>query len=294
MIDDGSSDETYSRIETLAKEHDNVFGIQFSRNFGNEAVIYAGLRASDADYVGIVDADLQQPPAMARKMLEALAENDEYDCVAAYQENRRENALVSALKKSFYRVFAKAARSSVIENASDFRVFKRYVADAILELPEYHRFSKGIFAWVGFNTLPMPYTPDERTTGTSKWTITSLFKYAFEGLLSFTTQPLHAIFLLGITVSIVAVIYLIVLVVHTLVNGIDVPGYASTIGLILLMGGGQFLAIGTIGEYLARSYIQEKQRPIYLVRKTIERGKCAYGNETQAQHDCPGRSERQQ
>ena len=269
LVDDGSSDGSFDLIAELAHAHKNIHAIQFSRNFGKEAAIMAGLAASTGEYAGIIDADLQQPPAIARQMLDKLVANDDLDCVAAYQENRKEGALVRALKSSFYKVFAKAARSDIIADASDFRVFRRRVAQALLSMPEYHRFSKGMFAWVGFNTYAFPYTPDERTAGTSKWSIASLFKYAFEGLLSFTTRPLHFITVIGFLVFAIALIYFVVLFVRTIVNGVDVPGYASTFGLVLLMGGGQFLAIGIIGEYLARAYIQGKNRPIYVVRQEL-------------------------
>ena len=269
MVDDGSKDGSFDLIADLARAHKNIHAIQFSRNFGKEAAIMAGLEASTGDYVGIVDADLQQPPTVACQMLDELVSSEDIDCVAAFQENRRENALTRFLKKMFYKVFARAARSDIIPDASDFRIFRRKVAKAILAMPEYHRFSKGMFAWVGFNTQPFPYTPEERTAGTSKWNILSLFKYAFEGLLSFTTRPLHFITMLGFAVFAIALIYFIVLFVKTVINGVDVPGYASTFGLVLLMGGGQFLAIGIIGEYLARAYIQGKSRPIYLVRQEL-------------------------
>ena len=268
MVDDGSSDGTFSVLKSLAIKDNRVKVIRFSRNFGKEAAIYAGLTNSTGDYIGIIDGDLQQPPAVALEMLQVLIQDADYDCVAAYQEERREGALVSMLKGRFYRVFAKAARSQVVANASDFRVFRRVVAEAILQLPEYYRFSKGIFAWVGFETKPYPYIPAMRIAGESKWSLRSLFAYAFEGLLSFTTSPLHFITRVGVVVSAVAIVYAAFLIVRTLVFGVDLPGYASTVALILLFGGGQFFALGVIGEYLARAYIQGKNRPIYIIKET--------------------------
>ncbi len=269
MVDDGSSDGTLAQLARIASVDDRVAVIGFSRNFGKEAAIYAGLEHIDADYVGIIDADLQQPPSTARTMLERLISDNNIDCVAAFQEERKEGAFMSAVKGRFYRVFAKASRSDTVANASDFRVFRRTVADALLSMPEYYRFSKGMFAWVGFNTLPWPYTPDERASGESKWTFGSLLGYALEGLLSFTTNPLHFITKVGIIVSIIAIIYTIAVIVRTLMLGIDLPGYASTLCLILLFGGGQFFAIGIIGEYLGRTYIQGKHRPIYIVKTRV-------------------------
>lgn len=267
MVDDGSSDATIHELEKMASTDLRIAVIGFSRNFGKEAAIYAGLQHSDADYIGIIDADLQQPPSVAREMLEQLMEQNDIDCVAAFQKTRKEGWLISEIKKKFYQVFAKASQSSAVENASDFRVFRRSVADALLSMSEYYRFSKGMFAWIGFRTLPWPYTPNERTVGESKWSFRSLLRYAFEGLLSFTTNPLHLITKVGVIVSLIAVVYTLVIIVRTLLVGVDLPGYASTICLILLFGGGQFFAIGIIGEYLGRTYIQGKHRPIYIVRE---------------------------
>lgn len=271
MVDDGSSDDTFTHLAHLAERDARVTVLSFSRNFGKEAAIYAGLEEARAsDYVGIIDADLQQSPATAREMLQVLYDQPEYDCVAAYQESRKEGALMGIVKRCFYKVFAHAARSStVIENASDFRVFRRCVTEAILSLPEYHRFSKGIFSWVGFRTYPYPYTPAERNAGSTKWNFMSLLRYAIEGILSFSTQPLHAITALGTLACVAAFIYILVLIIKTLVVGIDVPGYASTIALILFFGGAQLLSLGVIGEYLSRLYEQEKDRPIYILRRAL-------------------------
>ena len=273
MVDDGSSDLTFERLSSLAEGDHRVTVLSFSRNFGKEAAIYAGLtEASDADYVGIIDADLQQPPATALEMLRILMADEDCDCVAAYQENRREGAFLSFAKRSFYKIFARASRSqTVLENASDFRVFRSCVAKAILSMPEYHRFSKGIFSWVGFNTIAHPYTPDERNAGSTKWNFASLMAYAIEGILSFSTRPLHLVTGLGLTVSFLALVYAVVLILKTLIVGVDVPGYASSVALILLLGGAQLLAIGIIGEYLSRLYEQEKRRPVYIIRRGINR-----------------------
>lgn len=271
MVDDGSDDGSFAELARLSQADPRVTVISFSRNFGKEAAIYAGLtEARSSDAVGIIDADLQQSPETAREMLQALLDHDEYDCVAAFQESRREGALISFAKRSFYKIFARAARSTtVLENASDFRVFRRNVTDAILSMPEYHRFSKGIFSWVGFSTYPYPYTPSERNAGTTKWSLRALVRYALEGVLSFSTQPLHLVTLLGLVSFVIALAYVLVLIVKTLLVGVDVPGYASTIALILSFGGVQLLALGIIGEYLARLYEQEKGRPIYIVKRRL-------------------------
>lgn len=271
MVDDGSADATYDLLSEIAQKDDHVTAIQFSRNFGKEAAIYAGLNASKtSDFVGIIDADLQQTPETALAMLRILLEDPQYDCVAAYQDQRNEGALMNFFKRSFYQVFARASRSSsVVANASDFRVFRRSVADSLLSMPEYHRFSKGLFSWVGFNTYAFPYTPEERNAGASKWSFTSLVNYAIEGILSFSTRPLHLVTVLGLGSSFLAVLYAVILIIKTLVVGKDVPGYASIVALILLFGGVQLLSLGIIGEYLGRLYEQEKRRPVYLIRDVI-------------------------
>ena len=271
MVDDGSADATFERLTQLAERDERVTVISFSRNFGKEAAIYAGLNeAANSDYVGIIDADLQQPPATALEMYQILLDNPSYDCVAAYQAARHEGAVMGFIKRCFYKVFSTAARSNeVLENASDFRIFNQGVVRAILSMPEYHRFSKGIFSWVGFKTYPFPYEPSERNAGSTKWNFKSLMRYAIEGILSFSTLPLHLITGLGIGSSCLALLYAVYIVIKTLVVGKDVPGYASIVALILLFGGVQLLAIGVIGEYLARLYEQEKGRPVYIVRRRL-------------------------
>ena len=274
MVDDGSSDATYSRLAQLAKKDKRVTVLSFSRNFGKEAAVYAGLtEARESDYVGLIDADLQQLPSTALEMLRILESRDDIDCVAAYQESRKEGLLLGLAKRSFYKVFTRASRSqNVIENASDFRVFRREVTEALLSLPEYHRFSKGLFSWVGFNTFPYPYVPEDRNSGSTKWSVRSLINYAVEGILSFSTRPLHFVTVLGICASAIALLYAFGLVIKTLIVGIDVPGYASITALILIFGGLILLSLGIIGEYLARLYEQEKRRPVYIVRRRINGG----------------------
>jgi len=271
MVDDGSSDATFERLSQLAAQDARVTVLSFSRNFGKEAAVYAGLNeARDSDYVCIIDADLQQLPSTALDMLRVLREHDDLDCVAAYQESRREGLLMGWAKRSFYKVFTRAARSqSVIENASDFRVFRREVTEALLSLTEYHRFSKGLFSWVGFKTYAYPYVPEERNSGSSKWSLRSLVRYAMEGILSFSTRPLHLVTVMGVCASFIALLYALVLIIKTLIVGIDVPGYASTTALVLIFGGLILLSLGIIGEYLARLYVQEKHRPVYIVRRTL-------------------------
>lgn len=269
FIDDGSTDGTYDRLKALAKNRPGVVAISFSRNFGKEAAIWAGLNNASGDIVGIIDADLQQSPEDALRMVRILEESSRYDCVAAYQEERYEKGILRAFKTSFYRIMAKASGMDIVENASDFRVFRKNVVDAILSLPESYRFSKGIFAWIGFETYPYPYTPKDRAAGESKWSFSSLVKYAIEGVLAFSTSPLRLATVLGLFTSLIALLYFVVVIAKTLTFGVDVPGYATTIGLVLLLGGVQLFVMGIMGEYLARTYIQGKGRPIYIERDRV-------------------------
>lgn len=265
FVDDGSTDATYAHMRALSEHDYRVAAVSFSRNFGKEAAIWCGLQEATGDVVGIIDADLQQPPEDALAMVRILADSPEVDCVAAYQETRKGG--VSKLSSMFYGVMEKATGMKMMRDASDFRVFRRCVADALLSMPEVHRFSKGMFAWLGFHTEPYPYTARDRASGESKWSVYGLFKYAAEGIVAFSTAPLKAATALGFIVSALAIIYCIVLIVQTLAYGIDVPGYATTLAAVLLLGGAQLLVLGVIGEYLSRVYIQGKQRPICVVRE---------------------------
>ena len=272
FVDDGSVDGTYKELAALVEKAGSpcqVTVISLSRNFGKEAALYAGLEHARGEIVGFIDADLQQRPETFREMCELLIANPEYDCVAAYQKKRR-GGLRSWASRRFYGVFSKSSHMDVVEDASDFRVFRRGVAEALLSMPEYHRFSKGLFAWIGFKTLPFPYEPDERSAGKTNWPLTKLARYAIGGVMSFTTLPLKVAIVLGGIASTAAVIYLIVVIVQRLACGIDVPGYATIVVLILFFGGLQLLVLGVIGSYLARAYIQGKNRPIYITRRIIE------------------------
>ena len=275
FVDDGSTDESFKILSDLSLKSPSITAIQFSRNFGKEAAIWAGLNNAKGDLVGIIDADLQQPPCDALAMVDLLVSNPEYDCVAAYQEKRNEGGVSASIKNCFYKIMSKMCSMDMIQNASDFRVFRRSVADAILSLPESQRFTKGIFAWIGFETLPYPYTPQDRVAGESKWSFRKLVAYAAEGILSFSTAPLKVATVLGLATSFFALIYCMAVLLRTLIFGIDVPGYATTIGVVLLLGGIQLMVLGAIGEYLARDYIQGKQRPIFIEKKRV----CSNRNE---------------
>ena len=269
FVDDGSKDATWAQIRAASDAGQNVRGVHFSRNFGKEAAIFAGLKAAKGDFVGLIDADLQQRPEVMAEMLELLLKEPEYDCVAACQRERKEGGLLRGLKKGFYRVIDRMADVRFQENASDFRVFRREMADAILQIGEYHRFSKGIFAWVGFKTKFIEYDVQERAAGKTKWSLRKLFSYAFEGILSFSTAPLHIATMLGMCSALAAFVYLIVVIIQKLTAGIDVPGYATIVVLLLFLGGLQLMGLGIIGEYIGKIYEQSKNRPIYITRRTL-------------------------
>lgn len=271
FVNDGSKDKTYPELKKLYKENQssNIQVLTFSRNFGKEAAIYAGLSNAKGDMVCIIDADLQQRPEVVLEMLSELEKDESLDCVAAYQENRKESKTLSGLKSAFYKVINKITDVDFVNGASDFRLLKRTMVDAILEMTEYHRFSKGIFSWVGFNTKYIPYTVEERQFGETKWSYGKLFKYAFDGIISFSTFPLKLATGVGLVTAFASIIYLIVVVLQKLIFGIDVPGYATIVVLVLFLGGMQLFCLGILGEYLSKIYVQVKNRPIYILKEHL-------------------------
>ena len=270
-IDDGSRDATLHNLKKIyARKDCRVKIVSFSRNFGKEAGIYAGLQHAAGDYICLIDADLQQRPEIVRNMVKILDEEPEFDVVAAFQDRRGEGKVLSFFKKCFYSIINKLSKVTLQPDASDFRTFRRSVRDSILELAEYHRFSKGIFAWVGYSTKFIPYIACERATGTTKWSFWKLVNYAIEGIIGFSTAPLRLATWLGGVTGVAAVIYLIVVVMQKLIQGIDVPGYATIIVLILLLGSVQLFCIGIIGEYVGRTFEQSKDRPIYIAKEVLD------------------------
>lgn len=270
FINDGSTDGTLSLLQNLYSEHkEHISVISFSRNFGKEAAILSGLKNAKGDYVSIIDADLQQNPKLVLDMVEILENNPEYDAVAAYQEKRIENKAMSGVKRLFYHLINKVCEIELRAGASDFRTFRKSVVEAIISMPEYFRFSKGIFSWVGFETYYMPYVAEERNAGESKWSVTRLIKYAIEGFISFTTFPLRIATYLGAFMSIISLVFIIMICIEKIFFSINVPGYPTLAVLILLIGGIQLLILGIIGEYLARIYIQGKNRPVYIIKEYL-------------------------
>ena len=270
-IDDGSKDATFHNLKKLfAAQKCPIKVVSFSRNFGKDAGIYAGLQHATGDYISVIDADLQQRPEIVRNMVEILDQNDEYDIVAAYQDRRHEGKLLSGFKKCFYTLINKLSDTKLRSDASDFRTFRRSVAESMLAVGEYHRFSKGIFAWVGFNTCFIPYDAQARVAGKSKWNFRKLVNYAIDGIIGFSTKPLRIATFLGCLTAIAAIIYLLIVVLEKLLIGIDISGYATIIVLILFLGSMQLFCIGIIGEYVGKSFEQSKHRPIYLTRELLD------------------------
>lgn len=269
-VDDGSKDATLHELRKLYKKQlCPVKVVSFSRNFGKEAGLYAGLKHCSGEYISLIDADLQQRPEIVREMVKILDEQPEYDVVAAYQDRRGESKLLSFFKKSFYKVINGLSDINLKSDASDFRTFRRSVADSIVTLGEYHRFSKGIFAWVGYNTCFIPYTACARVAGTTKWNFRKLFNYAIDGIIGHSTKPLRIATFLGSMTAVSAFLYLLFVVLQKLIWGIDIPGYATIIVLILLLGGIQLFCIGIIGEYVGRTFEQSKNRPIYIAKEVL-------------------------
>ena len=271
FIDDGSKDATLHNLRKIhAEKKCPVTVVSFSRNFGKEAGIYAGLQHANGDYVSIIDADLQQRPEIVRDMVKILDDQPDYDMVAAYQDRRGEGKILSFFKKSFYNVINRLSDVTLQRDASDFRTFRRSVAESIVKLGEYHRFSKGIFAWVGYNTCYIPYTACERHAGTTKWSFKKLMNYAIEGIIGFSTKPLRLATYLGMLTALAAVIYTVIVVLEKLVWQTTIPGYATTVVLILLLGGMQLFCIGIIGEYIGKIFEQSKDRPIYIAKEILK------------------------
>lgn len=271
FIDDGSTDATLHNLNKLYKEQlCPVTVVSFSRNFGKEAGIFAGLQHAKGEYICLIDADLQQDPHIALKMVETLEQKPEVDVVAAYQETRNEGKFLTFFKKSFYAVINRLSSVEMKADASDFRTFRRSVRDSILAMGECHRFSKGIFSWVGYETEFIPYTAAPRASGATKWNFRKLMNYALEGIIGFSTKPLRMATYLGVFTAIVALLYLIAVVLEKLISGIDIPGYATIIVLILLLGGIQLLCIGIIGEYVGKIFEQSKERPIYIAKTVLQ------------------------
>lgn len=270
FVNDGSTDNTANELKNIySLSPRNIQVLTFSRNFGKESAIYAGLSYAKGDLVCIIDADLQQHPDVVIEMLKVMSEDASIDCVAAYQEDRKESAFMSGVKKAFYKIINKVAEVDFVNGASDFRLMKRSMVNAVISMGEKHRFSKGIFSWVGFNTKYIPYEVQEREFGETKWSFPKLFKYAIDGIISFSTFPLKLSTGVGLVSSLLSICYLLFVVIKKLFFGIDVPGYATIVVLVLFLGGMQLFCLGILGEYISKIYIQSKDRPIYILKEHL-------------------------
>lgn len=269
FINDGSSDKTLQVIYGLASQFDYVHFINFSRNFGKEAAMYAGLQHAKGDYVRIMDVDLQDPPDLLPKMFTMLDENPSLDCVVTRREDREGEAHVrSFFARTFYKLMARISDVQLVDGARDYRLMRRPMVDAILSLTEYNRFSKGLFTWVGFNTEYITFKNRERVTGKTSWSFWGLFKYSMEGMTDFSDIPLSVATFLGTFSCIVAIISIIVIVLRTTLFGDQTAGWPSLASIILLLGGIQLLCIGLIGKYIGKIYLETKNRPVYIIKDT--------------------------
>lgn len=267
FIDDGSRDRTLPILRELATSYSQITYLSFSRNFGKESGIYAGLKHTTADYTIVMDADLQHPPSLIPAMIQAVEEG--YDCCAAMRLSRTgESKIRSAFSRTFYKISNRLTDVKMEQNAVDFRIMSRQMVDSILELSEVQRFSKGIFAWVGYHTKWLPYENVERPAGKSKWSFWGLFKYAIDGITAFSIAPLRLVSTMGCIISFFAFIYIGITLIQTLIFGIDVPGYVTTLCAVLFLGGIMELSIGILGEYIGHIYMEAKDRPIYLIKET--------------------------
>ena len=269
FIDDGSTDNTLQVAKNLNKEDKKVKYISFSRNFGKEAAMLAGLEKSKGDYVAIVDVDLQDPPSLLVDMYKGIV-NDGYDCVATRRSTRKgESKIRSFFAKKFYSIINKLSKTEIVDGARDYRLMTRQMVNSILSLKEYNRFSKGIFSWVGFRTKWIEYENVERVAGNTSWSFWSLFLYALEGIIAFSTAPLAIASILGFVLFILSLIWVGVIIIKTLVWGDPVGGYPSMACLITFVGGVQLFCTGILGQYLSKVYLETKKRPIYLVKEEI-------------------------
>lgn len=269
FVDDGSRDRTLEICKELKLLDGRVHYLSFSRNFGKEAALYAGLKAAAGDYIAVMDADLQDPPELLKDMLFILQNDNQIDCVATRRTTRKgEPPIRSFFAKNFYKLINKISKAEIMDGARDFRMMTRQVVDAVLSMGEYNRFSKGIFGWIGFRTKWLDYVNVERVAGETKWSFWKLFLYAIDGIIAFSTMPLVIASLSGILFCITAILMAVYFAVKTVLYGDPVAGFPTLICLILLIGGIQLFCIGILGQYLSKTYLEAKKRPIYIVKET--------------------------
>lgn len=267
FVDDGSKDGTLGVLKELAAGDERVRYLSFSRNFGKEAAIFAGLQHATGDYVAMMDADLQDPPQMLEEMYRGITEEG-YDCVGTRRVTRKgEPKVRSFFARLFYKLINKISDTEIVDGARDFRLMTRQMVDAILSMSEYNRFSKGIFSWVGFSTKWLEYENVERVAGETKWSFWKLLLYSIDGITAFSTAPLAIASLMGVLFCFLAAILIVVVIVKTLVWGDPVAGYPSMMCFIFLIGGIQLLCLGILGQYLSKTYLETKRRPVYILKE---------------------------
>lgn len=268
FVNDGSKDKTITIMKELKQKDDRVHYVSFSRNFGKEAAIYAGLQKSKGDYIVLMDVDLQDPPYLIKDMYDIM-QNEDYDCVATRRVTRKgEPPIRSFFAKCFYQVINKISNTEIVDGARDYRLMKRQMVNAILEMTENNRFTKGIFSWVGFNVKWLEYENTQRVAGETKWSFWKLFIYSLDGIVAFSTAPLAIASVIGILFCLLAFLLIGFIILRTLAWGIEAAeGWPSMICIISLIGGMQMLCIGILGQYLAKTYLETKKRPIYIVKE---------------------------
>jgi len=271
LVNDGSKDKTLLIMKKIAENDAHVSYLSFSRNFGKEAAMYAGLCNATGDYVAIMDADMQDPPSLLPQMVQIL-ESQDYDSVATRRVTRKgESKIRSFFARSFYKIINKISDADIVDGARDFRLMKRKMVDSIVSMSEYNRFSKGIFGWVGFKTYWLPFENVERAAGTTKWSFWGLVKYAIDGIVSFSNAPLDIATLIGSATTILSFIYLFFILIKYMLVGDPVQGWATLICVILFLGGIQLLCLGIIGQYIGKIYMETKGRPHFIISETNRR-----------------------
>jgi Glycosyltransferases involved in cell wall biogenesis len=267
-VNDGSKDNTLIEMRKLAKKDKNVRYISFSRNFGKEAAMYAGLENCKGDYATIMDVDLQDPPFLLEEMYKGIKEEG-YDCVAARSVNRRGYSFIrKSLTKTFYKIISKLSKTDMVSGARDYRLMTRQMLDAVLSLREYNRYSKGLFSFVGFDTKWIDYENTERVVGTSKFNLYKLMMYAIEGIVGFSTGPLLFSAIIGILFCFLSFLVIIFIIIRTLIWGDPVSGWPSLVCIMFFLSGIQLFCTGIMGEYLAKTYLETKKRPVYIIKET--------------------------
>ena len=268
LVNDGSRDRTLEVMKELAKKDKRIVYLSFSRNFGKESAMYAGLCNAKGNYIGFIDADLQHPPILIKEMLKHL-ETGDYDCAAARRTDRKGDSKIRTFfARTFYKIINKISDAEMVDGAGDFRLMNRRMLEAIISMSEYNRFSKGIFSWVGFNTYWIEYENVDRVAGTSSWSFLGLVKYAVDGIVNFSNAPLDIATLLGITMTGFSFVYFVFVIIKYALMGDSVQGWTTLICLILLIGGIQLFCLGIMGQYIGKTYMETKNRPHYIVSES--------------------------